>query len=127
MNPLSLSAGVWWAIAAVTVAFYLTVVVRWMPTPATRTQISMAPVLGAFFLLVCLAKGMPLSEGLGMVVGGLLGIPLSLVGQRRELAKRILEWEANGSRRGELHAPTMLSVRLIVTLPAMVFLGLWLG
>jgi hypothetical protein len=62
-----------------------------------------------------------------MASGLLLGIPLSLVEQQRELARRILEWEANGSRRGELIAPTAVIARYVITVPVMALLGWWLG
>ncbi|GHJ40154.1 hypothetical protein Sm713_57630 [Streptomyces sp. TS71-3] len=45
----------------------------------------------------------------------------------RELARRILEWERNGSRPGELLAPTAMMILWLIAVPGMAALGWWLG
>ncbi|MEU6489485.1 hypothetical protein AB0919_07835 [Streptomyces sp. NPDC046994] len=44
-----------------------------------------------------------------------------------ELARRILNWEANGSRPGELIAPTAVFARFAIAVPGLAMLGWWLG
>ncbi|GHJ40153.1 hypothetical protein [Streptomyces sp. TS71-3] len=68
MNPPSLPVAAWCAIAAASCVIYLTVLRRWMPTPSTRTQISLGPLLGAaIFAEAYSGRHMPLSAALGMV------------------------------------------------------------
>ncbi|MBM9508531.1 hypothetical protein [Actinacidiphila acididurans] len=128
MNSPSLSVGIWWTIAAAAGALHLATMRRWMPTPCTQLQVSMAPLLAAVIVpAVSLGRHKPLSEGLGMASGLLLGIPLSLVGRHRELSRRILEWEANGRRRGELLAPTCVIARYVIIVPPLAVFGWWLA
>ena len=124
----SLPVDAWWAIAALAGVIYLAVMVPWMSTPSTKEQVSLVPLLAAGYVtFMCLGQHMSVPEALGSASAGLLGVPLSMVGYQRELARRILKWEANGSSRGELRAPPVMIARYMVTVPAMFVLGMWLG
>lgn len=128
MTPPSLPVGAWWAIAAAAGVLYLVVMPSWMPTASTRYQVSLAPLVAAGMVYeLHQGQHLPISQALAMGSGMLSGIPLATVWHRRELARRILDWEAGGSRRGELRAPIAMVNLFMVLVPGMTFLGWWLG
>jgi len=125
--PPSLPVGAWWAIAVGLCALYMATMVRWMPTPSTRYQVAVVPVVAVGVAAGVVLHHGSVSAGLGAASGILLGLPLALVGQHRERARRILDWEANGSRPGELMAPIGVIARYAIIAPGLPMLGWWLG
>ncbi|MFJ3660982.1 hypothetical protein ACIPPM_11010 [Streptomyces sp. NPDC090119] len=120
--------GAWWGLAAMAVVVHLGVYVPWMPTPGTRTQALLAPVV-----LAVMAAGFHVGEGhavsgcLGAYVGAMLSMTLCVAGRQKDVARWAVAKEAGVPEADLPHIPASVPMRLILLAPLLTGAGLVLG
>ncbi|MEU6573957.1 hypothetical protein [Streptomyces sp. NPDC046805] len=99
-----------------------------MPTKKTKVQAMLGPlVVGVQVSGFYAGEGLTVSECLAVFTAMMLAVPLAVVGQHQGLARRVVAREAGVPASDLPPLPAGLAIRILLTLPAMAFLGFWLG
>ncbi|MFE3580140.1 hypothetical protein [Streptomyces vinaceus] len=124
MNAAAIPVPVWWLIAAVATAVFLTAFDSWMPTRRLKARMLFAPAgMAAFAAVRYYAEHMQIEQVLSLYSLVVLAFPLGLLGRRRELARSAANDERGGPAR-ESQWSIAMTVQFLVVLFAAI--GLWL-
>ncbi|MEV0259928.1 hypothetical protein AB0I49_01080 [Streptomyces sp. NPDC050617] len=127
MEPPVISMPMWWIIAVISVIVFLVFSITLMPNRRYKIQVSSSPVAGASVALVAgIVKHMDTHTLLALYSSAMLGIPLGMLGNRREVREKAQDIAIHGDR-PENKLSRRALVQLLATLAATGALAAWLS